>query len=303
MTIALMMNLKAGVGRTHRLADYVFQQFEEHGLPYVFVRGNSAEDAIEKVTARISEFSSVVAVGGDGSVHTAAQVAFKHKLPLGIIASGSGDDVARACGLPHGRNFEATKKAVDHFVQAWKIQDLTEIDAMHAITSDGKEHAVLAVMSCGFDSRVNANSAKMTYLKGTFRYIAAMLKTLTRFSPINYHVKIDGVEKKFSAMLIAFGNGSMFGGGMKVCPSAHIKDGVLDYIVVNKISIPTLLGVFPKVFTGKHVSHPKVDEARAKSVWLHAPGEQIWGDGEYLGESPLQIAIKPNSVNVYGVRL
>jgi len=303
MTIALMMNLKAGVGRTHRLADYVFQQFELNGLPYEFVHGNSADDAIEKVTARITEFSAVVAVGGDGSVHTAAQVAYKHNLPLGIIASGSGDDVARACGLPHGRSFEATKKAVDYFVTAWKAKDKTEVDVILAKTSDGKEHAVLAVMSCGFDSRVNANSAKMTYLKGTFRYIAAMLKTLTRFSPISYHTIIDGREEKFSAMLIAFGNGSMFGGGMKVCPSANIKDGELDYIVVNEISIPTLLGVFPKVFSGKHVHHPKVDEGRAKSVWLHAPGEQVWGDGEYLGESPLNIDIKPNSISIFGVRL
>ncbi len=303
MTIALMMNLKAGVGRTHRLADYVFAQFELNGLPYEFVHGNSAEDAIEKVSERITEFSAVVAVGGDGSVHTAAQVSYKHKLPLGIIASGSGDDVARACGLPHGRSFEATKKAVDYFVKAWKEKDKTEVDAMLAKTSDGKEHAVLAVMSCGFDSRVNANSAKMTYLKGTFRYVAAMLKTLTRFSPISYHTIIDGREEKFSAMLIAFGNGSMFGGGMKVCPSANIKDGELDYIVVNEISTPTLLRVFPKVFSGKHVHHPKVDEGRAKSVWLHAPGEQVWGDGEYLGESPLNIDIKPNSICIFGVRL
>jgi diacylglycerol kinase (ATP) len=302
MTIALMMNLKAGLGRTNRLADYVFQQFELYGLPYVFVRGDSAQDAINKVTARISEFSAVVAVGGDGSVHTAAQIAFKHKLPLGIIASGSGDDVARACGLPHGRNLEATKLAVDHFVKAWKEKDLTEIDSLSATTSDGQEHAVLAVMSCGFDSRVNANSAKMTYLTGTGRYILAMLKTLTRFSPISYHTVIDGKESKFEAMLIAIGNGSMFGGGMKVCPSANIKDGELDYIVVNKISIPTLLAVFPKVFTGKHVNHPKVDEARAKTFWLHAPGEQVWGDGEYLGESPVQIEIRPNSVSIYGVR-
>lgn len=303
MTIALMMNLKAGVGRTHRLADYVFQQFEMNGLPYEFVHGNSADDAIEKVTARISEFSAVVAVGGDGSVHTAAQVAYKHKLPLGIIASGSGDDVARACGLPHGRSFEATKKAVDYFVTAWKEENKTDVDVMLAKTSDGKEHAVLAVMSCGFDSRVNANSAKMTYLKGTFRYIAAMLKTLTRFSPISYHTIIDGREEKFSAMLIAFGNGSMFGGGMKVCPSANIKDGELDFIVVNEISIPTLLRVFPKVFSGTHVHHPKVDEGRAKSVWLHASGEQVWGDGEYLGESPINIDIKPNSISIFGVRL
>lgn len=303
MTIALMMNMKAGVGRTQRLAAYVFEQFEKNGIPFEHVTGNSAAEAIENVSSRAHEFSAVVSVGGDGSVHTAAQVARRHKLPLGIIASGSGDDVARACGLPHGRNYEATQRAVDHFVQAWKSGDKSPVDGLVVKTGSGHERLVLAVISFGFDSRVSTRSARMTYLKGTFRYIAGMLVTLAKFEPIKYEAVIDGQRKDFSAMLVAMGNGSMFGGGMMVCPSAKVNDGEMDLCVVNSMSVGTLLTVFPKVFKGTHVHHPKVDTLRARELWINAPGEQIWGDGEFIGEHSMDVTCVPGALEIYGVRL
>lgn len=303
MTVALMMNMKAGVGRTQRLADYVLQQFNDNGIPFEHVTGNSAAEAIENVSRRASEFEAVVAVGGDGSVHTAAQVAYRHNLPLGIIASGSGDDVARACGLPHGRNYEATKRAVDHFVQAWKAQDLSPIDGLIVKPATGGERIVLAVISFGFDSRVSTRTATMTYLKGTFRYITGMLITLAQFSPIKYQSSIDGQPRDFSAMLVAIGNGSMFGGGMIVCPSAKPNDGIMDLCVVNAISVPTLLAIFPRVFKGTHVLHPKVDTLRAKELWIKAPGESIWGDGEFIGNDEFHAVCQPAAIQMYGVRL
>ncbi len=303
MTIALMMNMKAGVGRTQRLADYVFEQFEKNDIPYEHVTGNSAAEAIANVSARAHEFSAVVSVGGDGSVHTAAQVARRHSLPLGIIASGSGDDVARACGLPHGRNYEATQRAVDHFVESWKAGDKSPVDGLAVTTGTGHERLVLAVISFGFDSRVSTRSARMTYLKGTFRYIAGMLVTLAKFEPIKYEAVIDGERKDFSAMLVAMGNGSMFGGGMMVCPSAKVNDGEMDLCIVNSMSVGTLLTVFPKVFKGTHVHHPKVDTLRARELWINAPGEQIWGDGEFIGEHSMNVTCVPGAVEIYGVRL
>lgn len=303
MKIALLLNRKSGLGRTERIAEYVFQKFTEHGIEFEHLEGDSAEDVIIKTIARGNEFGAVVSVGGDGSAHTAAQVAFATGLPLGIIASGSGDDIARACGLPHGRNMEAMQASVDHFITAYLASDITAVDSIRATTSDGKQHVVMAVMSAGFDSRVNSNSAKMTYVTGTVRYVLAMLKTLGNFKPIDYHWKLDGVESKFQAMVVAIGNGSMFGGGMKVCPSAHIKDGEFDILVVNKMRVATLLAVFPKIFSGGHVTHPKVEELRGKSLWLDAPTETVWGDGEYLGLTPMQLEIMPDSIKMFGVRL
>lgn len=303
MTIALLLNRKAGVGRTERLSSYVFEEFANKSIPYELIEGDSPDEVIGKVSSRISEFSAIVSVGGDGSAHTAAQIAYEFGLPLGVIASGSGDDVARVCGLPHGRNYEATKASVDHFVASYLADDKTAVDSIRLRTADNKEHTVMAVMSAGFDSRVNSNSAKMTYLKGTFRYVAALLKTLGSFKPIDYHWKFNGEDKRFQAMVVVIGNGSMFGGGMKVCPSAHIKDGEFDLLIVNKISVLTLLRIFPRIFNGSHIKHPEVYELRGTKLWIDAPTEQAWGDGEYLGLTPMELEIKPNSITVYGVRL
>lgn len=302
MTIGLMLNHNAGVGRTTQISEYVFSKLQAAGIEYELLTADSAAAAIELANTRASEFDAILGVGGDGTIHTAAQVAFQNSLPLGVIAAGSGDDIARACGLPHGRNLAAMQRSVDHFVQAWLARELVEVDSIRVKTADGKLHIVLAVMSAGFDSRVNSNSAKMTKVKGTLRYVLAMLKTLGNFKPIDYHWILNGTEMKFQAMVVAIGNGSMFGGGMKVCPSANIRDGQFDVLVVNKIPIATLLAVFPKIFSGKHVLHPKVNELRGTSLWLDAPTEQVWGDGEYLGLTPMQIDLLPNSIKIFGVR-
>jgi diacylglycerol kinase (ATP) len=303
MTVALMLNRKAGTKRTGRLASYVFEQFESNGIDYIFVDAKSVEEAIQKASAIAPTVEAVVAVGGDGSVHTAAQVAWEHKLPLGIIASGSGDDVARACGLPHGRSQKAIRGAVDHFVQTWLERDMTPIDVIRATTSDGKGHVVLAVLSAGFDSRVSVTSQNMLYLRGTFRYIAAMFSTLAKFTPIHYDLHIDGKPRTLRAMMVAVGNGSMFGGGMKVLPDASVNDGQLDMIVVNEVSIPTLLSIFPRIFKGTHVEHPKVETHRVNAVHLSAKDETVWGDGEFLGVSPVEIVVEPQCIQVVGARI
>lgn len=302
MTLALMLNRKAGNDRTRRLADYLFDRFNAAGIDYTLVEGTSAADAILKARA-IEGLSGVCSVGGDGSMHTALQVAFHERVPLGVIASGSGDDAARALGLPHGRSQDATRRAVDHFVQAWTEGDHTPVDALEARTADGNVHAVMAVISCGFDSRVSETSENMRYVRGTTRYVLAMLKTLAKFKPIHYGLSIDGEHKVVPAMVVAVGNGSMFGGGMKVLPAAKVDDGELDLLILHEVSRGTLLRIFPRIFKGTHVEHHRVEPLRARSVMLDAHGQRAWGDGEPLGPSPLTIEVRPQSVRVVGARI
>lgn len=303
MTLALMLNRRAGNDRTRKLADYVLASFDRAGIDYTIVEGNSAADAIARAEGLVPNLTGVCSVGGDGSMHTALQVAFRHGLPLGIIASGSGDDAARALGLPHGRTSDATRRAVDHFVAAWTSQDITHVDALEATTADGNSHAVLAVISCGFDSRVSETSENMRYVRGTLRYILAMLKTLAQFQPIHYGLAINGDHKVVPAMVVAVGNGSMFGGGMKVLPDAKVNDGELDLLILHEVSAATLLRIFPRIFKGTHVTHPRVDTHRAQTVYLDAHGQRAWGDGEPLGPSPLQIEVRPGGVRVVGARV
>ena len=68
------------------------------------------------------------------------------------------------------------------------------------------------------------------------------------------------------AMFVVAANLPRFGGGMKIAPGARIDDGLLDLVIVREVSRATLLNVFPKVYTGHHVTHPPRPGRRARSA-------------------------------------
>jgi diacylglycerol kinase (ATP) len=125
-----------------------------------------------------------------------------------------------------------------------------------------------------------------------------MLYELVGFSSLKYRAKIDGKERDLDAMLCALSNGPSYGGGMLVAPDARIDDGLLDLFIVNKITKPELIKVFPKVFTGKHVTHPAVEILRVTEVTLISDGVPVYADGEPAGQLPMTVSIAPKALRV-----
>ena len=72
-----------------------------------------------------------------------------------------------------------------------------------------------------------------------------------------------------------------FGGGMKIAPDASIDDGLLDLVIVREVSKVNLLRVFPKVYSGKHASHPAVEIIRTQRAILSIDRPMyLYGGGE-----------------------
>ena len=77
-------------------------------------------------------------------------------------------------------------------------------------------------------------------------------------------------------MLVAVGNGPSFGGGLRICEGASMDDGLLDVVIINPVSKPKLLRVFPKLYRGTHVTHPGVRTApRARGDALLARHRRV----------------------------
>lgn len=109
---------------------------------------------------------------------------------------------------------------------------------------------------------------------------------LPRFSPISYDLEVDGDSFTTEAMLIAIGNGRSYGGGMLVCPQAKLNDGLFDVMILEPVSKVEFLKVFPKVYSGSHISHPKVRMLRSAKVKLSAHAI-AYADGERIGPAPI----------------
>jgi diacylglycerol kinase (ATP) len=220
-----------------------------------------------------SGVDALVVVGGDGMVHLGLQAVAGTDVQFGLIPAGSGNDFARALGLP-----------------------LKDPVAAAEIVLGGHERKVDlgrtgdqwfgGVVAAGFDARVNERANRMRWPRGRSRYNLAMLAELGVFKPVPYVLEMDGQRWETSAMLVVVGNTPSYGGGMKVTPGAVLDDELLDVMVVKPLSKARFLQVFPKVYSGAHVSLPYVEIRRARSVRVDAPDIVAYVDGERLGPLP-----------------
>ena len=126
-----------------------------------------------------------------------------------------------------------------------------------------------------------------------------MLRELSVFKPLKYHAEVDGTERKIEAMLCAVANARSFGGGMLIAPEASIEDGELDLFIVHPLSRPAFLKMFPKVYTGGHVTHPAVEIVRAKNISLDSGTVPNFADGEYVGTGSMQVEVAHRAVTVF----
>ena len=78
----------------------------------------------------------------------------------------------------------------------------------------------------------------------------------------------------------------------------RMASGLLDVLVLSRISTPEFLRVFPKVFSGAHVDHPAVTTHRAHRVHLEATGIVGYADGERFAPLPLSCEVVPGALTV-----
>ena len=100
-------------------------------------------------------------------------------------------------------------------------------------------------------------------------------------------------------ILAAFANTPTYGSGMKIAPTAHPDDARLDICVISSLSAFKLFCLFPTVYSGRHTSVREVDyfQAAAARVETEYPLD-IYADGEYVCQTPVEIGVAPQSLKV-----
>lgn len=291
--ISLFVNPTAGGGRGARAAQPAASALRGAGFRVRTVQGEDAGDALERARAAVTEGTgALVAVGGDGMVNLALQAVAGTRVPLGVVAAGTGNDFARCLGLPVGDPAAAGAMIADALREG-RVHD-TDLGRVG-------DRWFGSVLATGFDSRVQERGNRIRLPVGRFKYDLAILAEIAAFRPYPYKICLDdGEVRETEATLVAVGNTAAYGGGMRICPDADPRDGLFDITVVGPASRATLVKVFPRVFKGTHVSHPVVSVHRARSIELAAPGLIGYHDGERLGPLPLTARCVPGAVRVIG---
>lgn len=291
--IVLAVNPAAAFGRHARAGDEAEHSLRDAGLDVVVLRRNSMEALRGAVDEAVhAGADALVVVGGDGMVHLGVNSIGGTGLPLGIVPVGTGNDVARMLGLPLQDVAGSCARLISALDGGGRLLDAGRL------TAGGRTVWFAGAVSAGFDAAVNERANSWRWPRGALRYTLAMLRELGSFRAINYTLTADGVTSTEGAMLISVANVQSIGGGMRIVPDAAPDDGLLDLFIVRPLSRLALLAVFPKVFSGRHTSHPAVEIRRVRSVRLAADNVVAYADGERIGVLPVDIEVVPDALRV-----
>ena len=241
------------MGVVRKLQLRVVRYLSLHDISYRSIAAASAEELSTALTREIEDksYQGLIAVGGDGLAHLVMQLCVPAGMPFAIIPAGTGNDFVRTLG--------------------WSLDEIEPL--LERITSTDPSPIDLgnvdsewfgAILSTGFDSIVNERANKLRWPSGPQRYNVAIALELPRFKPARYEITCDGETFTTEAMLVAIGNGKSYGGGMNICPQAQINDGLFDVIILEPVSKIEFLKVFPRVYSGSHISHPKIRSMASK---------------------------------------
>lgn len=285
--VAIVLNPTAGRGKAGRLLEPVLERLRAGGVAAEVLRSTSAAHATELAREAAGRHETVVAMGGDGMVHYVANGLLGTGVKFGIVPTGSGNDFAVHAGYPRRKPLEA----------------LTAITNGRELLVDvgriAGGPAFLCVASAGFDSECNRVANTIKWARGTLVYVLSVFRTLARFRPARFRVVVDGSAEEFDGMFVAVGNANAYGGGMRIAPDALLDDGVFEVVLIRAMSRLTLLGQFPKIFSGKHVGHPKVEVRRGREVRLEADREfSLYADGEEIGPLPATLSIEARALRL-----
>jgi diacylglycerol kinase (ATP) len=302
--IGVITNPTSGSGRGQRWGAEALTALAARGHQLRDLSRGSWAGAYEAAIKHRKDIDALVVVGGDGMVHLGVQVCATRKLPLGIIAAGSGNDAAIALGLPI-HDINGAVESIERGLEG----DVSVID-LGSVTGPGIElparpRYFIAVLSAGIDAAVAAYGSNLKFPRGPLKYKVATARELPRFKPYGIRVKADGREWTQECTLVAVANGPVFGGGLIISPASSVLDGKLELVIADPLGKMDVIKLFPKLYDGSHIHDTRihitpVDEVIIMQTPQGATMPPAFADGELVGAEPLHIKVAKKALRVLG---
>ncbi|MGN0811884.1 MAG: diacylglycerol/lipid kinase family protein [Candidatus Coproplasma sp.] len=234
-------------------------------------------------------YADIIAMGGDGTLHEVLNgIQDVENCTLGLIPVGTGNDFADANKIPSNPVTAAeniicsTPKPIDYIELSNGLRSINAVGT--GIDVD--------VLKYAYASKSRKRN----------KYISALFKALRHFQYTNFKVSWDGGEEKpFKGMIACVANGTSFGGGIKLFPTAKIDDGYMDLIVVSYISKLRMVIAFIKLMLGKAHKIKEATYVKCKSVKFIPENQMptIQAEGELYDDVPLEARIAEGKLKFY----
>jgi diacylglycerol kinase (ATP) len=289
----IIVNPAAGGGRAQRMEPRVAAYLSAHGIDARFMHSESSEDIRAQAARGAAEgCRCIVALGGDGAFHHLVEGVRGTNTIAGFFPAGNGNDIARALGIP-----TEPMRSVKAFLHSKpRLVDLIRVrfrngDIAHFIGAGGT----------GLDAEA-AHLANTRFRKwpSVSRYLAGALCAFWYAQPLELRATLDGERWDGRALFAAVANGTSYGAGVCIAPEARMDDGLLDIALIEELGWLRLFRAIPIVLTSGNLERfPEVHRYRCRHAAFEMdPPAKVHGDGEFLGESPVEFEIVPGAIRV-----
>jgi diacylglycerol kinase (ATP) len=260
---------------------------EEHGVSAEAVVTSSTDDLFEAMRAAAATGRRVVLIGGDGSLHEAANAPLARLPELALVPAGRANNIARALGIPTDR---AGAAAVAANAPAGRL------DALRVETPERRLYA-LEALSAGFqaEARAGYDGANSADLRQGLR---ALARAVLRFAPYRLRARLDGGELNSGSVAQLFlSNLPYFGFGFEVDPGADPADGRLEAILIEARARRRLVRLLAAAYRGRHLALKGVSRISARSAELTEPLPLV-ADAVPLGTTTARVSVEPGRLRL-----
>jgi diacylglycerol kinase (ATP) len=290
----VFVNPCAGGGKAGRKIVSVQDEFARRSFAARFVESRSAGEFQTAVRTTIAEgCKTLVAMGGDGTLQLLVREAMGHDASIGAIPVGGGNDFAAAVGI------QSWKQAVLAIVQG----KTRLVDIVRATFANGDTAEYLGGGGVGLDAET-ARYASGKFLKwpGRLRYLASAVAALRACPGVDVKIEFPGGDPpalRKRVLLVAALNTPSYGGGVRLAPEARLDDGELDFVILEILSRLEVARLLPRLLLTGELGSRKVARVRAPKAMISTEGRNVFhGDGELLGNAPVQIEVLPQAIRI-----
>lgn len=310
----LIVNPRSGGGRTGQTFDRMRGPIEKALGPVDVAFTDKPRHAAELAEqAALEGRETVIAVGGDGSIHEVASGLLDARerggtsARLGIIGQGTGGDFRKTLGLEH---------RLDRYLDAIAGGKTRAVDVgrFSCATTDSDELDRRAwfvnILSVGIGGLVDRYVAQTTRsMGGTAAYFVASLRGLVESAVGVVECTIREGDttrvEEVHTRNMAICNGRYFGSGMHVAPMAELDDGLFDVVDLGGGSRLRFATLSSSIYSGTHLQRADVRHFRCDRIELRLKNRDVRErflldvDGEPLGMLPLVVECVPRALEVF----
>lgn len=261
----------------------------QHGIEVDVALAKPKEEATPIAKKAVKDgFDMVIAMGGDGTLEAVLRGLVGRKTPMGIIPTGTQNNIAKSLGIPEDMEGACALIASQH---------TRKLDVGRVKVKNGKKLYFFELTAVGLVAALYPDANKLA--DGNLSKLKDVAAKLIHHEPDpKVFLTLDDESKiKVQTMLVVVSNAPMFGANFLVAPDASIADGLLDISVYPDFSKAELLAYYAQIRSEGFSVNEKVQRFRASKLEIKTdPKMDVMADGVMLGNGKVEIKCKAGAV-------